>query len=135
MVNEILQCDFCSMPGPVWRYPARSCHLSRPRPLHVRIGLQIVVVRPVLRAAHHGVTLGDAQGLGAFGGMRRHHFSTLERIALLKGSNELRRRPGGSLGALRQKTTAGIALLPLRHVAVPATRAIDRKSTRLNSSH
>jgi hypothetical protein len=24
MINEILQCDFCSMPGPVWRYPARS---------------------------------------------------------------------------------------------------------------
>src|ERR1035437_8989270 len=24
MINEILQCDFCSMPGPVWRYPALS---------------------------------------------------------------------------------------------------------------
>jgi len=24
MINEILQCDFCSAPGPVWRYPARS---------------------------------------------------------------------------------------------------------------
>ena len=24
MVNECLQCDFCSVPGPVWRYPARS---------------------------------------------------------------------------------------------------------------
>ena len=24
MINECLQCDFCSVPGPVWRYPARS---------------------------------------------------------------------------------------------------------------
>jgi len=24
MTNEGLQCDFCSMPGPIWRYPARS---------------------------------------------------------------------------------------------------------------
>ena len=24
MTNESLQCDFCSMPGPAWRYPARS---------------------------------------------------------------------------------------------------------------
>src|ERR1039457_2042993 len=24
MIHEILQCDFCSMPGPVWRYPALS---------------------------------------------------------------------------------------------------------------
>ena len=24
MTNESLQCDFCSMPGPEWRYPARS---------------------------------------------------------------------------------------------------------------
>src|ERR1035441_7503212 len=24
MIKESLQCDFCSMPGPVWRYPARS---------------------------------------------------------------------------------------------------------------
>jgi hypothetical protein len=24
MTNTSLQCDFCSVPGPVWRYPARS---------------------------------------------------------------------------------------------------------------
>ena len=24
MTNTDLVCDFCSMPGPVWRYPARS---------------------------------------------------------------------------------------------------------------
>ena len=24
MTNTSLQCDFCSAPGPVWRYPARS---------------------------------------------------------------------------------------------------------------
>ena len=24
MTNASLQCDFCSVPGPVWRYPARS---------------------------------------------------------------------------------------------------------------
>ena len=24
MTNANLQCDFCSAPGPVWRYPARS---------------------------------------------------------------------------------------------------------------
>jgi hypothetical protein len=24
MANTNLQCDFCSVPGPVWRYPARS---------------------------------------------------------------------------------------------------------------
>ena len=24
MIKECLQCDFCSVPGPVWRYPARS---------------------------------------------------------------------------------------------------------------
>jgi len=24
MINQSLQCDFCSMPGPAWRYPAGS---------------------------------------------------------------------------------------------------------------
>jgi hypothetical protein len=24
MTNASLQCDFCSVPGPAWRYPARS---------------------------------------------------------------------------------------------------------------
>jgi hypothetical protein len=24
MINENLQCDFCSVPDPAWRYPARS---------------------------------------------------------------------------------------------------------------
>jgi hypothetical protein len=24
MIETSLQCDFCSVPGPVWRYPARS---------------------------------------------------------------------------------------------------------------
>jgi hypothetical protein len=55
--------------------------------------------------------------------MCRHYLSPFERAAVLEGSDGLDCRPGECLCAGRQRTAAGIAFLPFRHVAVAAAWA------------
>src|SRR2546430_5803687 len=70
--------------------------------------------------------------------IRRPPRSTLFPYTTLFRSRRLRHRPHGERPVLRGGLTRGIALLPCRDAvrgADPGQAQLDRKSTRLNSSH
>ena len=90
------------------------------------VGLEVVVAGPVLRGVHDGVTAVDAQRLLAVGGVLRDHDGAAEGIAILKGGDDLDRRPGGRRLAGLQRRAAGVAAAPGRVVAVAAVGTADR---------